>query len=133
VVLPLAFDHLSLDQPKSVRKQGLIEVRVRIPISVGSAVRQQVAIDNDKGTAVTETQQVLPALKADLTWSQLYTKAIHKDLVAISTAITKTRPTTSGPKMKKDAEKLRGQLKSANQTVDELSDDAGLRPAPIKK
>jgi len=39
VVLPLAFDHLSLDQPKSVRKQGLIEVRVRIPILMGSVVR----------------------------------------------------------------------------------------------
>ena len=90
-------------------------------------------IDNDKGDAATETQQVMPALKADLTWSQLYTKAMHKDLVAISTAISKTRPTTSGPKMKKGAEKLRDQLKSANQTVDQLSDHAGLRPAPIKK
>ena len=76
---------------------------------------------------------MLPALKADLRWSQLYTKAMRKDLVAISTAVSKTKPTTSGPKMKKDAEKLRDQLKSANQTVDELSDDAGLRPAPIKK
>ena len=80
------------------------------------------AIDNDKETAVTETQHVLPALKAELTWSQLYTKSMHKDLVAISTAIGKTKPTTSGPKMKKDAEKLRDQLKSANQTVDQLSD-----------
>lgn len=104
-----------------------------MPISMGRVVRQQVAIDNDKGTAATEIQHVLPALKSELTWSQLYTKAMHKDLVAISTAITKNRPTTSGPKMKKDAEKLRDQLKSANQTVDELSDDAGLRPAPIKK
>ena len=104
-----------------------------MPISMGSVVRQQVAIDSDKGTAVTETQQVVPALKADLTWSQLYTKAMHKDLVAISTAIGKTQPITSGPKMKKDAEKLRDQLKSANQTVGELSDDAGIRPAPIKK
>ena len=91
------------------------------------------AIDNDKGTAVAETQHVLPALKVDLTWSQLYAKAMHKDLVAISTAVNKTQPTTSGPKMKKDAEKLRDQLKSANQTVDELSGDAGLRPARIKK
>jgi hypothetical protein len=41
VVLPLAFDHLSLDQSKSVRKQGLIEVCVRIPISMGSVERQQ--------------------------------------------------------------------------------------------
>jgi len=92
-----------------------------------------VAIDNDKGTAVTETKQALPALKADLTWSQLYTKSMHKDLIAITTAVSKTQPTTAGPKMKEDAEKLRGQLKSANQTVDQLSDDAGLRPAPIKK
>ena len=87
----------------------------------------------DKGTTRAETEQVMPALKADLTWSQLYTKAMHKDLVAISTAIGKTQPITSGPKMKKDAEKLRDQLKSANQTVDGLSDHAGLRPAPIKK
>jgi hypothetical protein len=92
-----------------------------------------VTIDEDKGTAETETQSVLPVLKADLTWSQLYTKSMHKDLVAISTAITKTKPTTSGPKMKKDAEKLRDQLKSANQTVDELSDHAGIRPATVKK
>jgi hypothetical protein len=92
-----------------------------------------VAIDEDKGTTRAETEQVMPALKADLTWSQLYTKAMHKDLVAISSAVSKTKPTTAGPKMKKDAEKLRDQLKSANQTVDQLSDHAGLRPAPIKK
>jgi len=90
-------------------------------------------IDENKGTTETETETILPVLKADLTWSQLYTKAMHKDLVAISAAVGRKQPTTSGPKMKKDAEKLRGQLKSANQTVDELSDHAGLRPAPIKK
>jgi hypothetical protein len=93
----------------------------------------KVAIDEDKGTTGAETGQVMPALKADLTWSQLYTKSMHKDLVAISTAVSKTKPTTAGPEMKKDAEKLRDQLKSANQTVDQLSDHAGLRPAPIKK
>jgi hypothetical protein len=92
-----------------------------------------VAIDEDKGTTGAETDQIVPALKADLTWSQLYTKSMHKDLVAISTAVSKTKPTTSGPKMKKDAEKLRDQLKSANQTVDQLSDHAGPRPAPLKK
>jgi hypothetical protein len=92
-----------------------------------------VAIDEDKGTAEADTEQVMPALKADLTWSQLYTKSMHKDLVAISTAVSKTKPTTAGPKMKKDAEKLRDQLKSANQTVDQLSDHVGLRPTPIKK
>jgi hypothetical protein len=75
----------------------------------------------------------MPALKADLTWSQLYTKSMHNDLVAISTAVSKTKPTASGPKMKKDAERLRDQLKSANQTVDQLSDHAGLRSAPLKK
>jgi hypothetical protein len=90
-------------------------------------------IDEDKETTGAETEQVMPALKADLTWSQLYTKSMHKDLVAISTAIGKTKPTTSGPKMKKDAEKLRDQLKSANQTVDQLSDHAGLRPTPVQK
>ena len=82
---------------------------------------------------MTEIEQVMPALKAELTWSQLYTKSMHRDLVAISKAISKTQPTTSGPKMKKDAEKLRDQLKSANQTVDELSDHAGIRPMPVKK
>ena len=90
-------------------------------------------IDEDKETTGAETEQVMPALKADLTWSQLYTKSMHKDLVAISTAIGKTKPTTSGPKMKKDAQKLRDQLKSANQTVDQLSDHAGLRPTPVQK
>ena len=90
-------------------------------------------IDEDKETTGAETEQVMPALKADLTWSQLYTKSMHKDLVAISTAIGKTKPTTSGPKMKKDAEKLRDQLKSANQTVDQLSNHVGLRLVPIKK
>ena len=91
------------------------------------------AIDEDAGTTVAETQPVKPALMAELTWAKLYTKAMHKDLGVISTAVSKTRPTTSGPKMQRDAEKLRDQLKSANQTVDDLSDDAGLRPAPIKK
>ena len=43
-------------------------------------------------------------------------------LGAISTAIRKSQPTTAGPEMKKSAEKLRDQLKTANRTVGELSD-----------
>ena len=80
------------------------------------------AIDNDAGTTVAETQPVKPALMAELTWAKLYTKAMHKDLGAISTAIRKSQPTTAGPEMKKSAEKLRDQLKTANRTVGELSD-----------
>ena len=90
------------------------------------------AIDDDAGTTVEETQSVKPALMAELTWAKLYTKAMHKDLGAISTAISKSQPTTAGPEMKKSAEKLHDQLQSANRTVGELSDHAGIRPVPIK-
>ena len=38
------------------------------------------AIDDDAGTTVAETQPVKPALMAELTWAKLYTKAMHKDL-----------------------------------------------------
>jgi hypothetical protein len=86
--------------------------------------------DDDAGTAVAETQ-LKPALVAELTWAKLYTKAMHKDLIAISTAISKTKPTTAG-EMKKGAEKLHDQLKDANRTVGELSDHAGIRPGPSK-
>jgi len=86
-----------------------------------------VAIDDDAGTIVAETQPVKPALIAELTWAKLYTKAMHKDLGAISTAISKSQPTTAGPEMKKSAEKLHDQLRSANRTVGELNDHAGIR------
>ena len=91
------------------------------------------AIDDDAGTIVAETQPVKPALTAELTWAKLYTKAMHKDLGLISTAISKTRLTTAGPQMKKCAEKLHDQLQRANRTVGELSEQAGVRYGPAKK
>ena len=90
------------------------------------------AIDDDAGTIVTETQPVKPALMAELTWAKLYTKAMHKDLGVITTIISKSQPTTTGPEMKKSAEKLHDQLQTANRTVGELSDHAGIRPVPVK-
>jgi hypothetical protein len=92
-----------------------------------------VAIDDDTGTTVAKNQPVRPALMAELAWAKLYTKVMHKDLGAISTAIRKSQPTSAGPEMKKNAEKLRDQLKSANRTVVELSDHAGIRPVPVKR
>jgi hypothetical protein len=91
-----------------------------------------VVID-DARTTVAETQPVEPFVMAELAWVKLYTKVMHKDLGAISTAIRKSRPTTAGPEMKKSAEKLRDQLKNANRTVGELSDHAGIRHVPDKK
>jgi len=91
-----------------------------------------VAID-DEGTPAADSSPVKPALIAELTWAQLYTRAMHKELVAISTAINKSEPNTAGPEMKKSAEKLRDQLQGANHTVNELSDYAGLRPGLSKK
>ena len=91
------------------------------------------AIDDDAGTTLEETQAVKPALMAELTWAKLYTKAMHKDLGAISTAISKSEPTTAGPEMKKSAERLHDQLESANRTVGELSDHAGTRLVPVKR
>ena len=92
------------------------------------------AIDDDDAEAtVTETQLVKPALMAELTWAKLYTKVMHKDLVAISTAIKKSQPPTAGADMKESAEKLHDQLQSANRTVGELSDHAGVRPVPVKR
>ena len=90
-------------------------------------------IDDDSPTNSVGPKSTKPELIAELTWAQLYTKAMHKDLGAISTAVSKSKPTTAGPKMKKSAEKLHDQLQSANRTVDELSDDAGLRPGPVKR
>jgi hypothetical protein len=92
-----------------------------------------VAIDDDGETTVTDAQPVKPALMAELTWAKLYTKVMHKDLVAISTAIRKSQPTTAGPEMKESAEKLHDQLQSANRTVGELSDHVGIRPVPAKR
>ena len=90
------------------------------------------AINDDAAVPVAET--VKPALVAELTWAKLYTKAMHKELGVISTAIGKSPPTTAGAKMKKSAEKLHDQLRCANLTVGELSDHAGTRPiSPGKK
>jgi hypothetical protein len=93
-----------------------------------------VEIDSDDATdPEMKPQPSTPALKAELTWAKLYTKTMHEDLVAISTAIGKTRPTTSEAAMQKSAEHLHDQLQSANRTVGELSDYAGVRPMPAKR
>ena len=88
---------------------------------------------DDDGTTAKDFPILMPALVAELTWAKLYTKAMHKDLVAISTAIAKSQPTSAGPEMKKSAEQLHDQLKDANRTVDELSDQAGIRWVPVQE
>ena len=90
------------------------------------------AIKDDAGNGVPEPQPIKSALIAELTWAQLYTKAMQKDLVAISTAVAKSQTTTAEPQMKETAEKLHDELQTANRTVDELSDHAGIRPVPVK-
>jgi hypothetical protein len=77
---------------------------------------------------VPETPPIKSALLAELTWAQLYTKAMQKDLVAISAAVTNNQTNTAEPEMKETAEKLHDELQTANRTVGELSDNAGLRP-----
>ena len=95
------------------------------------------AIDDDAGdgvgTAVVDSPSTKPAVIAQLAWASCNTKAMHKDLRAISTAISKSEPTTAGPEMKKSAEKLHDQLQSANRTVGELSDHAGISAVPVKR
>jgi hypothetical protein len=81
-------------------------------------------------TRVSETQPIKSALIAELTWAQLYTKAMQKDLVAISTAVRRDQTTNAEPQMKETAEKLHDELQTATSTVDELSDHAGIRPVP---
>ena len=89
--------------------------------------------EKEDGTEAKETPSAKPALIAELTWAQLYTKAMHKDLVAISTAVGKNQPTTSGAVMRKSAEQLHDQLQDANRTVDKLSEQAGTRPKRVGK
>lgn len=91
------------------------------------------AIDDDGvGTDPTEARDLKPVLIAELAWAKLYTKAMHTALNLISRAIRKRRSISSGPEMKKSAEKLRDQLQDANRTVGELRDHAGITPAPDK-
>ena len=90
------------------------------------------ASDDDAGPSVAETQRLKTAVVAELTWAKLYTKVMHKDLGAISAAISKSKTTTAAVEMKKGAEKLRGQLQSANRTVGDLSDYAGVKTVPVK-
>jgi hypothetical protein len=99
----------------------------------GKSWGNKVANDNDDGPAGAEPKSLKPALIAELTWAKLYTKTMHQDLVAIATAITRNRPSTFGPAMKKNAEQLHDQLQDANRTVDLLSDQAGIRLLPVKK
>ena len=92
------------------------------------------AIDDDGGTTVVETQLAKRVLMAELAWAKLYTKDMHKELGAISTTIRKSERTAAALEMKKSAEKLHDQLQSANRTVGELSDHAGgVRPMPLKR
>lgn len=120
---------------QSVRKQGPNEIRIVSVSSLFCGKRcetTKIAICDEAGTTVAHTQPVKAALMAELTWAKLYTKAMHKDLGEIATAIRKSQPTTAGPEMKKSAETLHDQLQSANRTVGELSEHAGIRPMPTK-
>jgi hypothetical protein len=92
----------------------------------------KVATKDNAGKSVPETQPIKSALIAELTWAQLYTKAMQKDLVAISTAVSKGKTITAEPEMKETAEKLHNELQTANSTVGQLSDHAGIRPAPTE-
>jgi hypothetical protein len=83
---------------------------------------------DDVRNSITKTQPIKSALIAELTWAQLYTKSMQKDLVAISTAVTKNQTATAEPEMKETAEKLHDELQTANRTVGELGDHAGIRP-----
>lgn len=89
------------------------------------------AVD-DPAIKKADSQATKQALISELTWAKLYTRTMHKDLGAITTAIG-SKPITSGPAMKKTARKLHDRLRSANQTVSELSDHAGVRPPAVKK
>jgi hypothetical protein len=112
----------------------LNEVGIFLSISEGKRCEAtKVIIDGHVKTTVVETQPVKLALMAELAWAELYATAMHKDLVLISTTVSKSDPMTFGPEMKKSAEKLRDQLQSANRTVGELSDHAGISLVPVKK
>jgi hypothetical protein len=87
---------------------------------------------NDARNSVPETHPKKSALIAELTWAQLYTKAMQQDLVTISTAVSKGQTITTEPEVKETAEKLHDELQTANSTVGELSDHAGIRPSPSK-
>jgi len=91
-----------------------------------------VATQNGARNSIPETQPIKSALIAELTWAQLYTKAMQKDLVAISTAVTKNQTTTTEPEMKETAEKLHDELQTANRTVGDLGSHAGIRPVSVK-
>lgn len=88
---------------------------------------------DDVRTGAMEAHVLKPALIAELAWAKLYTKAMHQGLDLISRAVRKRQSITSGLEMKKSAEKLRDQLQNANRTVGELSDHAGIGPAPEEK
>jgi hypothetical protein len=92
-----------------------------------------VTIDDDEETAAAKPEPTKVVLMAELTWAKLYTRAMNKDLGAISTAVGKSESPGAGPEMTKSAEKLHDQLQSANRTVGELSDHAGLRLVAVKK
>jgi hypothetical protein len=90
-----------------------------------------VAIDDpNKKEDSHETKQ---AVITELTWAKLYTKTINKDLGAITTVIEKKPLNGDGPAMKKSARKVRDQLQTANDSVGELRDRAGVNTKPDKK
>jgi hypothetical protein len=102
-------------------------------ISLDAFRGNKVTIDDHAKTTVAETRHSKDRLIAELTWAKLYTKALHKVLGVISTALRKTKTITTQQEMRKGAEKLHDQLRDANLTVGELSDHAGIRPVPELK
>ena len=89
-------------------------------------------IDDDAGTIAAEIQKVKLALMAEITWAELYAKAIHKELVEISTAVSRSQTNIAGPKMQQTAERLCNEMQAANRTAGELSSVLGFVPCQPK-
>jgi len=92
---------------------------------------KKVAIE-DPADKAEDPQSTRRAVIAELTWAKLYTKTMNKDLGVITTVIA-SKPISKGPAMKKSARKLHDRLRSANRTVGEISDHAGIKPASDKE
>jgi hypothetical protein len=107
---------------------------MRLPIFCGKRLEvANVPVRNDAESMAAANQLEKRALVVVLTWAKLYTKAMHKDLGAISTVVRKRQLNVAGPKMKKSADKLRDQLQRAHRTVGDLSDHAGIASSPVKR
>ena len=78
-------------------------------------------------------KQPVSELLVELSWARLYVKEIQEHLNVISAALEKAQHTAAGTDLMETATLLREHLKHANLAINELRENARMKPPTSKR